>query len=231
MPQLEWLGARLTGNRSRRDKLADGPLTPLALAHAEVAAIELGGTREGRPCGRLLWTVAPDDSEAIDELRAKIKSKMETAKLLGGLITLALGGIVLDPGRIDELSRGGDRWAVYVAAVSFLVAIGLYLRTMYAYDALLMPRRYWSGGEAGRSRARWLMARPPSSAAWILYQNMLRVWTYLFTPATAAVITGLLALAYAALEPGLLEGAVAASVLAGVAFYAARRGPALGAQD
>lgn len=231
MPQLAWLGERLTGNRSLRTALADGYLTPLALKHGEVAAIECLGPRGGLPCGQLRWTVAPDERQAIDDLRAKIKSKMETAKLLGGLITLVLGSVILDPGRVDELSRGGDSWAVGLATVSFLIAIGLYLRTMYAYDGLLMPARYWSAGAPDGATPRWLLRRPPSSAAWVLYQNMLRVWTYLFTPATVAVVVGLLALAYAAFEPGLLEGAIAGITLIGAAIYAARFGPVLGTQD
>jgi hypothetical protein len=231
MPQLAWLGARLTRNRSRARALVDGYPTPLALKHGEVAAIELTGSRGGRPAGRLLWTVAPDERQAIADLREKIKSKMETAKLLGGLITLVLGGVVLDPGRVDSLSRGGDRWAVYVATVSFLIAIGLYLRTMYAYDALLMPQRYWEDAGPGARHPAWLMRRPPASAAWLLYQNMLRIWTFLFTPATAAVVVGLLALAYAALEPDLVAGAPAALALVVCAVFAARRGPVLGSQD
>jgi len=231
MPQLGWLASRLMGNRSPWTRVMDGYLTPLALKHGEVAGIALTGARHGRPSGHLEWTVAPDETRAIEDLRDKIKSKMDIAKLLGGFMTLVLGGVVLAPGRLDELSRGGDRWAVYVAAIAFLIAIGLYLRTMYAYDTLLMPRRYWGEGAPGRHRPRWLVRRPPSSAAWILYQNMLHVWTFLFTPATVAVAVGLLALAYAALDPGLLEGLIASLVLIAFSVYGLWRRPLLGSQD
>ena len=153
-------------------------MTPLALQNGEVACTALADPRRGRPAGRLQWTVGPDETNAIEDLRDKIKSKMDIAKLLGGFITLVLGGVVLAPGRLDELSRGGDRWAVYVAAVSFLIAIGLYLGTMYAYDTVLMPKRYWGEGAPGGRTPRWLVRRPPSDAAWVLYQNMLHVWTF-----------------------------------------------------
>jgi hypothetical protein len=73
--------------------------------------------------------------------------------------------------------------------------------------------------------------RPPSSAAWILYQNMLHVWTFLFTPATVAVGVGLVALAYAALEPGWLEGLITSLVLLAFTVYGLRRRPVLGSQD
>jgi hypothetical protein len=231
MPQLGWLAARLMGNRSRWMAFVDGFLTPLALQNGEVACIALADLRRGRPAGRLQWTVGPDETNAIEDLRDKIKSKMDIAKLLGGFITLVLGGVVLAPGRLDELSRGGDRWAVYVAAVSFLIAIGLYLRTMYAYDTLLMPKRYWGEGAPGGRTPRWLVRRPPSDAAWVLYQNMLHVWTFLFTPATVAVAIGLLALSYAALEPGLPAGAITAVVLVGVTVYGLSRRPVLGSLD
>jgi hypothetical protein len=211
--------------------LVDGYLTPLALKNGEVASIALTDARKGRAAGHLEWTIAPDETRAIEELREKIKSKMDIAKLLGGFMTLVLGGVVLAPNRLDELSRGGDRWAVYVAAVAFLIAIGLYLRTMYAYDTLLMPTRYWGEGAPGRHPPTWLVRRPPSSAAWILYQNMLHVWTFLFTPATVAVGVGLVALAYAALEPGWLEGLITSLVLLAFTVYGLRRRPVLGSQD
>jgi hypothetical protein len=145
---------------------------PVALELAEVAAIALPSLdrtepnharkRERELCrGHLEWTVAPDQTRAIEDLREKIRSKMDIAKLLGGFMTLVLGGVVLAPGRLGELSRGGHRWAVYVAAVSFLIAIGLYLRTMYAYDSLLMPTRFWAQS-FGRRQPRWLVRRPPT---------------------------------------------------------------------
>ena len=231
MPQLRWLAARLMGNRPLWARLTDGYLTPLALKNGEIAAIALTGERNGRPRGHLEWTVAPDDTQAIEDLRNKIKSKMEIAKLLGGFMTLVLGGVVLAPGRLDELSRDGDRWAVYVAAISFLIAIGLYLRTMYAYDSLLMPKRFWGDVTPGSRPPRWLVRRPPSGAAWVLYQNMLHVWTFLFTPATLAVGVGLVVLAYAALDPGWLEGLISLLVLLLLTAYALWRRPVLGSQD
>ena len=231
MPQLGWIAARLLANRPLWMRVLDGYAPILPLTNSEVAAIRLTGDFRGRPSGRLEWTVAPGQREAIDELQTKIKSKMEVAKLLGGFMSLVLVAVLLAPGRLRELSEGGDGWAVAVAAVSFLLAIGLYLRTMYAYDTLLMPIRFWGDGPPGSRRPRWLVRRPPSSAAWVLYQNMMHVWTFLFTPATVAVIVGLLALAYSAFEPTWGEGLVVGAVLVVVGWYALRRGPVLGSQD
>ncbi|WP_028065470.1 hypothetical protein [Solirubrobacter soli] len=227
MPQLGWIAARMLANRPWWRALVDGPAPLLPLKNAEVAAIVVEPEFRGRPTGWLDWTIAPDDAKAIDEVREKIKSKMEVAKLLGGLMSLVLSGVLLAPGRLHEL---GDRGAVTVAAASFLVAIGLYLRTMYAYDQLLMPRRFW-GERLGTRRPRWLVRRPPSSAAWVLYQNMMHIWTFLFTPATVAVLVGLIALAYAALDLSGLATVIVAIVLVAATVYGLRQRPVLGTQD
>jgi hypothetical protein len=162
MPQLGWLAEHLLRTRPVWTRIIDGGVPPVALELGEVAAIALTALDQTGPNrGHLEWTVGPDQARAIEDLREKIRSKMDIAKLLGGFMTLVLGGVVLAPGRLGELSRGGHRWAVYVAAVSFLIAIGLYLRTMYAYDSLLMPTRFWAQS-FGRRQPRWLVRRPPT---------------------------------------------------------------------
>jgi hypothetical protein len=121
---------------------------------------------------------------------------METAKLLSGVITFGLGAllaVLLDP---DKWTKVTVRGPLQVAAGLLLAALVLYLATMYAYDRLLMPDRFW-----GEQRPRptgllhrgggWLVQRPPSSAAWVLYVNMMRVWRGLFTTATACVVSAL----------------------------------------
>jgi hypothetical protein len=232
MPQLGWLGSRLLGNRSPWSVVRDGFPTPVVLEHAEVAAIAIEAREfRNRPAGRLDWFVTRSETQAIDALREKIKSKMDIAKLLGGFMTLVLSAVLLAPGRLDELRAGGNGWAVSVAAVAFLIAIGLYLATMYAYDTLLMPKRYWGEDGPGGRRPGWLVRRPPSGAAWVLYQNMLYIWTFVFTPATAAVILALLALAYAALDPGWLDVVLASLVFVAVAVYVRQHRPVLGSHD
>ena len=72
----------------------------------------------------------------------------------------------------------------------------LYLSSIYAYDSLLMPSRFWAEGE-GVGEAAWVPQRPPSSENYVLYSNMLRIWNWLFTPATYALVGGLGLLAYA----------------------------------
>jgi hypothetical protein len=105
---------------------------------------QIAGTqlpRYGR--GHVLWTIVPDDRNAADQVRDKIRSKMETAKLLSGVITFALGAllaVLLDPSKWKTVTGPG---VVQLAAGLLLAALVLFLATMYAYDRLLMPDRFW----------------------------------------------------------------------------------------
>lgn len=101
------------------------------------------------------------------------------------------------------------RAAVQVGFILLLAALALYLLSMYSYDRILMPPRFWSEGpdrtreETGtgdsrrwpvirrlvqrRTRGSWLPRRPPSSSAWVVFRNMQRIWFWLFTPANVLV--------------------------------------------
>ncbi len=155
--------------------------------------------------GTLRWVLSPKDDAAMAEIKEKIKSKMDIAKLLSVFITTALGfllGSFIDKAKVEYISN--YIWALHVSAVMFFVSIVLYLATMYAYDRLLMPTRFW--GEAPppkkpQQRPHWLVWRPPSSAVWVLYQNMMRIWKYLFGAATLTVLLGLFFLSVAVFKP------------------------------
>jgi hypothetical protein len=177
-PHLSWLTDLLL-RRSRLWRFRNFAV-PISRAELVCLAFPSGKSRvpwrtSGRP-GRVLWTIAADDSKAAEDIRAKIKSKMETAKLLSGIITFTLGavlGFLLDGAKWDKLTA---RSSVQIAAVLLLAALVLYLATMYAYDTLLMPDRFWGERRPSRrklSRGRnWLVERPPSSAAWVGRVNL-----------------------------------------------------------
>ena len=182
-PLLGWLAHRITGR-------------PVPMQHSEILCIERNGRGSS---GRLDWVLSPSDPQAIEDLRAKIKSKMDTAKVLSVFISAGFGFVVKAIADLDLASGPAHQvWGLHLTALFFLAAIGLYLASMYSYDSLLMPRRFWAEGspEAAKARPAWLVARPPSPAHWVLYQNMLAVWNRQFTPATIAVLLGLLSLAY-----------------------------------
>jgi hypothetical protein len=116
-----------------------------------------------------------------------------------------------------------------------LLAIGagtaLYFATLFAYDLLLMPTRFWMPRRRSR-RATWVSERPPSPDFWILYQNMIHAWAWLFVPACLLVAAGLVLLGLGPKASRTdwwwlwLGGAAV-----GVALWWRRNRPRLGASD
>jgi hypothetical protein len=134
-----------------------------------------------------------------------------------------------------------------------LAAASLFFVSLFHYDSLLMPPRFWGSSapkdakEQSRRPIRrprdwlvdrspdWLVRRPPSSRAWVLYQNMVRIWNRTFVPAVWLVGGGLIAFCQAVIRPDrLLEwwvvpaGAVGALL---VLVWTKASRPQLGAQD
>ncbi len=169
------------------------------IAHSEVLC--LGRGLKGK--WHLKWSISPSDPEATRALMDKIKSKMEVAKLLSAFIAAGLGFLLptmADTAKLDHLKV--QRYNVEAGALFLFVSFLLYLGTMCSYDALMMPVRFWA--EAPLSwdrRPDWLVSRPPSSAHSILYQNMIRIWTRQFIPATCCLMIGLLLLLAAVAGP------------------------------
>lgn len=225
-PQMGWISGYLSADRRLGGGNGAVPFSP-----SEVVCLRLKPTRQGWR-GSLAWTLTPDDSKALAAVSDKVKGKMESAKLLSAVITLALTallGALLDTTRwarlgepraaLAGLSYSG-RGAIQLAFVLLLTALALYLLTMYSYDSLLMPPRFWAEGpQRGpeessrwpfvdrvvrrRTRGAWLPRRPPSSSAWVVFRNMQRTWNWLFTPANVLVALAFVVLAGALLR---LEG-------------------------
>jgi hypothetical protein len=143
-------------------------------------------------------------------------------------------GALLDEGKLRQLHNKRPKSDVLLplAGVSFFVAIGLFLATLYAYDRLLMPSRFWSETPpTKRTRLNWLVCRPPSSRTYVLYQNMVRIWQRLFIPATFFVMAGMGLLGYVALDLSWWQGLLAAAAaLLVVGWYFISR-PRLGTED
>src|SRR6266545_1336088 len=115
-PQVEWIAEELLKR-------------PVAIGRGEIVCV--GKPRRRRPWAPrkrrdLLWTIGPDETSAIDDLREKIHSKMDTAKFLGTFIT-ALVTFVLGKrfdatrgtaGAVVELPRiQSGLWVVTIAAL------------------------------------------------------------------------------------------------------------------
>jgi hypothetical protein len=211
MPLLGWIAHELVDEA-------------VPISHSEIVCIDLDKPRSGSP----RWVLSPSDPAAIADLRDKIKSKMDVAKLLGGFLTVVLGFLLAtlaDEKKVEFLNE--QIWTVGLAFLLFFASIVLYLATMYKYDSLLMPKRFWGETRAGwLEKPSWIVERPPSSAHWVLYQNMIHIWTHVFTPATGCLLVGLGLVTYAVLGPKcgvllphvILLAMILMALVAGVCF-------------
>lgn len=152
----------------------------------------------------LEWVFSPRDSSSTDQIRAKIESKMNSAKVLGTFLTALFALVAREVlGDEKDASTFFDVFSMIGLALLGL-SIVLFFITLYRYDSLLMPSRFW-GGEARHSRHRHVR-RPPASDVWVLAESMVRIWTWNFTTAVLAAGTGVLLLAVAYAEPLDLVG-------------------------
>jgi len=216
----------LARNVPRARRYRDVP----GLARAELLGLRRNG-RNWQP----VWALTSGADSDIAEIKAKIKSKMDTAKVFGGFVTAVLTFVV---GQYATTGPKTPYWAAVrgVSLAALAVAILLYLMTLFWYDRLLMPSRFWgilrSSGEDTVSK---VLRHPPSSDSWVLYQNMQRTWRLLFVPATYATAIGIVGFAAGRIEPSPTTALVlfvpAAAVITITAWWGWRSRPILGARD
>jgi hypothetical protein len=192
----------VVGNSSQVDWIAEQlARRPIAVGRGEVVCLAKTSPRQSR--WGLRWTVGPSEEATIKDLRDKIRSKMDTAKFLGAFITALVSFVLgkwLDALRAAAAKNQpipipvGQHWLWLLTVVLLLLAAVLCFAALFFYDGLLMPDRYWTSSTRRRNsfRARWVVQRPPSSAAWVLQQDMIRVWNRLVVPAIVALGAALL---------------------------------------
>ena len=244
-PQLGWIVERIH------------EATPIARSEIVCIRLNEGYFRKFKIGKRSqhLWSIAPTDDKTMELLRDKIKSKMDTAKMLGTFIVFLLGivlGILSDEGKLQFLT-GYDAftrtflgglcdmgiaarndfylYTIVVSVVSLFLAAVLYLITMYAYDRLLMPTRFWAESRKARS-PRWLPQRPPSSSLLVLQVNMMRIWKFLFTGANILVGLSLAGFSLVVMRADPLEySVIVAFISLAIYLYYLWAKPRLGAED
>lgn len=149
------------------------------------------------------WALTPNagTTEALAEITGKIRSKMDTAKVLGGFFTALLTFAATQS--VQDLEQKPALSVALLGISLTLLAAGsaLYMMTLFWYDRLLMPLRFWSSSPEGTRGPTGMLTRPPSSAVWVLYQNMQRTWRRLFVPATWSTGLGVVCFVIAQLEP------------------------------
>ena len=111
-----------------------------------------------------------------DQLKEKIKSKMEVAKFFAGFITLLIGILLEKKGLSSLWSKFGI--AFLTSSLAFCTA------AIFAYDRLLMPKKYSSA----------LNEQNPPDAVFEdrLKYDMVRSWLWLFVPAVVCFGIGFL---------------------------------------
>jgi hypothetical protein len=102
--------------------------------------------------GSIRWVLTPSSTSAareeldsdLAEIYDKIKSKMDAAKWLSGLTITALGIVLsLLLNKEGPNLKGDHLGAMYVSVGFFFTSIVLFLATVFSYDRLLMPVRFW----------------------------------------------------------------------------------------
>jgi len=205
-PQASWLLHDLIERGDRGQRRAG----PLPLARGELAML---GARRDEPL-ELKWVLSPSDEDVIKELQDKIKSKMDLAKLLGAFLTALLLFAARELAGVEDPPVWYP-WVAGLGLVLLAIATAGYFVTMFKYDALLMPVRFWPSPRSSTELPPGFVARPPSSASWVLYQNMMRVWVNAFVPATLLGGAGTIAVTVALAKPHELWWlAVALSIVA-----------------
>jgi hypothetical protein len=131
----------------------------------------------------------------MEELREKIKSKMEVGKFFAGFLTFLTGFLLKDGAPPHLLSKIG---------IVFLVgSIGFCVAAVFAYDTLLMPRKYWGFPEHETAEDRF---------ADQLKANMVQSWMWLFVPAVACFGFGFVCVLIQALDLPTAECTLGPSV-------------------
>ena len=187
-PLIGWMASKLTG----RD-------TPVARGELVCLVSE----PRARTRWRLLWTLSDDGETEAEAIRAKIKSKMNTAGALGAVI-VGLSTFLLQ----NSVKTEPDIWQ-WLAFAALATSAGLYFAALFLYDTLQMPPRFWSSRFPSRpqkdGRLHAILARlrhshpsvrrPPTSTARVLQASMVQVWVWIFTPATVLAGVGVACLA------------------------------------
>jgi hypothetical protein len=131
---------------------------------------------------------------------------MNTAGALGAVI-VGLTTFLLQ----NALQKEPTVWQ-WLAFAALAASAGLYFATLFLYDTLQMPSRFWSSRFPSRSangsgfhaiaarlrHGRASVARPPTSTARVLQVSMVQVWVWIFTPATVLAGAGVVCLAFGA---------------------------------
>jgi hypothetical protein len=136
-----------------------------------------------------VWAISPGSEKLIDDVRDKISKKLDSAKQLGAFATALFAFALTAVLRArPDVPLEPVAWS---GIATLALAVVAFFSTLFRYDSLLMPTPLWASTAPQADHARLgVFSRPPSSAAWVLFQNMMMVWLRGFTVACALVALG-----------------------------------------
>jgi uncharacterized membrane protein len=144
------------------------------------------------------------NADPIEQLRDKLKAKMEVAKFFAGFISVVFGFL------LREGFGATEQLAAYIAILLFTASLTFSIATVFAYDLLLMPIVFWQ----------------PQPTPDALRHEMVLAWQRLFVPAVVSLIVGLLAAIVTvthAVWTSLVVWLIPVGVASAAYFYFSRR--------
>jgi phosphohistidine phosphatase SixA len=202
-PKLSQLAQAMTGEMQ-------GALGSGEVLYVEGDSWEALDAGRGRLALREIPAKARTDETEEAKLLPKIQSKMQTSALLAGFTSTVFGVVLTEsaywtPDLWTPWTVPGARWppsaldwrAASVAAGLACLALAtlLFVVSIYMYDRLAMPRRYWVGGADTRRRQDlWRRFRRDRVGSGLVYAYMVWVWRFVFSAAVGMAMLGFLAL-------------------------------------
>lgn len=220
-PRLSQLTKQMTGRAT--DWLQKAELQIVEAPSWE--ALEQGGG------DRLEWRHRPSTESQPSEpdLLPKIRSKVEVSTLLAGFTVTALVVLLTEPEYWKPLAPGKawpvgvEGWqAAAVAAALFCLTLAalLFVVSVYMYDRLSMPQRYWDdpGRKGGPRQDRWSGFHTDRARHGLLFAYMIWIWRFVFSAAVVAVMLGFFMLV---LHRGMwpIAALCAAAIVGAIAYY------------
>jgi hypothetical protein len=123
-------------------------------------------------------TTQGDDT--TQDLRDKIKSKMEVAKFFSGFLSILFALSIKD---LKSMTEQGEITVIFpfvwLGVVLIFGSLAFSVATLFAYDRLLMPTLLWEDAPV-----------PVETARDILKERMAMAWRYLFLPGVVFFFAG-----------------------------------------